>query len=237
MKIKKLPAFLAFIIILTVGYLCLQIIPPLLYNDNSTADTNCPQYIIDFVANNPQAQTLIDHYQATENTDLIDLANPNGIDLYLQWDKRWAYTPYGQEIVGTAGCGPTCLSMVVVGLTGQTEYNPRYIAKYASENNYLDGSMTKWSLMEIGCNYFGLQASSVPLSQDSMTKQLQAGHPIIASMRPGDFTTTGHFIVITKVIDGKFMINDPNSEENSHKAWSYHQLATQIKAMWSYQKT
>ena len=49
-KLKKIPAFIAFIIIFIFGYLCLQIIPPLLYNDNSGAldKVDCPQYINEF---------------------------------------------------------------------------------------------------------------------------------------------------------------------------------------------
>lgn len=235
-KLKKIPAFIAFIIIFIFGYLCLQIIPPLLYNDNSGAldKVDCPQYINEFVDKNPQAIELKENYQPNENTDPIILDSPNGIPLYIQWDKRWAYTTYGDEIIGTAGCGPTCLSMVAVGLTGKTTYNPRYVAKYAIKNDFLEGSMTRWALMESGCNEFGLIASAVPLSKNEMFKQLEAGHPIIASLRPGDFTTTGHFIVITKTINDKFLVNDPNSKENSHKQWSYSQLAPQIKDMWAY---
>ena len=235
-KLKKIPAFIAFIIIFIFGYLCLQIIPPLLYNYNSGAldKVDCPQYINEFVDKNPQAIELKENYQPNENTDPIILDSPNGIPLYIQWDKRWAYTTYGDEIIGTAGCGPTCLSMVAVGLTGKTTYNPRYVAKYAIKNDFLEGSMTRWALMESGCNEFGLIASAVPLSKNEMFKQLEAGHPIIASLRPGDFTTTGHFIVITKTINDKFLVNDPNSKENSHKQWSYSQLAPQIKAMWAY---
>lgn len=234
MKLKKLPVFISFIIILVIGYLCLQIIPPLLYDDPLPHD--CPQYIKDFVKNNPQASELVDNYQSSENVEPIILDKPDDIPLYIQWDKRWAYTTYGQEIVGTAGCGPTCLSMVVVGLTGNTDYNPRYLAKYAIKNDYLDNSMTKWSLMEKGSKDFGLIATGIPLIKSSMIKQLEAGNPIIASMRPGDFTTTGHFIVITKSVDGKFTINDPNSIENSQKQWTFEQLSPQIKAMWAYFK-
>ena len=87
-KLKKIPAFIAFIIIFIFGYLCLQIIPPLLYNDNSGAldKVDCPQYINEFVDKNPQAIELKENYQPNENTDPIILDSPNGIPLYIQWD-------------------------------------------------------------------------------------------------------------------------------------------------------
>ncbi|WP_300082542.1 C39 family peptidase [uncultured Thomasclavelia sp.] len=234
--IKKIPAFIGFIAILLIGYLFLQIIPPLLYqNDNNiTQTTDCPQYIIDFVAKNPQASELKDNYTTKQNNEPIELASPDGIPLYIQWDSRWAFNKYGDEIIGTAGCGPTCLAMVSVGLTGNIEYNPRYIANYAQNNNYLEGSKTSWSLMQEGCRDFGLKATPVTLNKAAMINELNQGHPIICSVRPGDFTDTGHFIVITKVKDNNFIVNDPNSRENSQRQWSYERLSWQIKAMWSY---
>ncbi len=124
--------------------------------------------------------------------------------------------------------------MVAVGLTGNTDYNPRFVAKYASENGYLEGSKTTWTFMEKGCQAFNLKASAVPLDKNSMINQLNQGNPIICSVKPGDFTTTGHFLVITKTIDGEFYLNDPNNKENSQRSWTYERLASQIKAMWSY---
>lgn len=235
MKLKKIPALILFITICLSGYVLINTLPNIFFNDTSSSNKNCPEYIDEFVKNNPQAIELKENYQENENTEPIKLtvSSPD-IPLFIQWDQRWAYTKYGQEIVGTAGCGPTSLAMVIVGLTGNTSYNPRYVAKFAIENNYLDGSKTSWTLMYRGCQTFGLKAQEVPLDQNAMIKQLQQGHPIICSVRPGDFTTTGHFIVITKATDDKFIINDPNSKENSSKLWSYKQLAPQIKAMWSY---
>ena len=54
-------------------------------------------------------------------------------------------------------------------------------------------------------------------------------------MRPGDFTTTGHFIVITGLKDGKFIIKDPNSKERSNQLWDYQILEHQISNLWAFQ--
>lgn len=161
MRLKKIPAFILFIVICLFGYYLINIIPGLFYN-NSISDNNCPEYINEFVKINPQAVELKENYQEIENTEPIKLTNTTGIPLFIQWDQRWAYTKYGKEIVGTAGCGPTALAMVAVGLTDNTVYNPRYIAKYAIRNNYLEGSKTSWTLMYKGCQAFGLKAREVP---------------------------------------------------------------------------
>lgn len=47
-------------------------------------------------------------------------------------------------------------------------------------------------------------------------------------MRPGDFTTAGHFIVLTKTENGQIKVNDPNSRSRS-KIWNYETLEKQIK--------
>jgi predicted double-glycine peptidase len=52
-------------------------------------------------------------------------------------------------------------------------------------------------------------------------------------MGPGDFTTTGHYIVLTRWEEDAFRINDPNSKENSGKLWTYEQLEPQIRNIWA----
>lgn len=64
--------------------------------------------------------------------------------------------------------------------------------------------------------------------------QLASGHPIICSMRPGDFTTTGHFIVLNGYENGQFHVLDPNSNANSEKLWSYERLSPQINNLWAF---
>lgn len=233
MKLKKKFILCIISIIGLVGFHSTNTLSTL-FNNNPN-QTYCPQYIKDFVELYPQAKELEINYKKEENAN-IKLNKPEGIPLYIQWDNRWAYTPYGKEIIGTAGCGPTCLSMVAVGLTDNTKYNPRYIAKFAVKNAYLDESKTRWSLMDSGCEKFGIKATNIPLTQSSMIHALDQGHPIIASVRPGNFTNGGHFIVITKSINNKFIVNDPNSYENSERQWTYQELSKQIKALWAYSK-
>ena len=51
-------------------------------------------------------------------------------------------------------------------------------------------------------------------------------------MMPGDFTTSGHFIVLSALEDGKIRVKDPNSAERSEKLWDYETLESQIKGLW-----
>ena len=76
-------------------------------------------------------------------------------------------------------------------------------------------------------------AEELPLVKSKMVKALEEGRPVILSLRAGDFTTSGHYIVLTGVEEGMFRVNDPNSVENSQKLWSYEQLEGQIRNIWA----
>ena len=75
-------------------------------------------------------------------------------------------------------------------------------------------------------------ASEVPL----LLQWDQAGNLIIALMGPGEFTSNGHFIVLTGLQNGRLKINDPNSRKNSEKTWDIDQVLEQTKAVWVYYK-
>ena len=125
--------------------------------------------------------------------------------------------------------------MVVSGLTGDASVTPYVVAEYADDNGYyVQGTGSKWSLISEGCQNFGVAAEELPLSQNVVYDALEAGRPIICSVRPGDFTTTGHFIVLVGVEDGKIRVNDSNSRERSQKLWDYQTLERQIDNLWAF---
>ena len=159
------------------------------------------------------------------------------IQLLIQWDERWGYIHYGDGIIANSGCGPTALAMVAAGLTGDNSITPYKIASYAGANGYyVAGSGSSWSLMTEAALNFGVAGTEIALSESSVTEELNAGHPIICSMKQGDFTTDGHFIVLTGMADGKIQVHDPNSKERSSRTWDYATLEPQIENLWSFTK-
>lgn len=155
--------------------------------------------------------------------------------LYIQWDARWGYEEYADSIIGIAGCGPTTLAMVYEGLTGNGNQTPITIANMSESNGYsLSGGGSTWELMTEGANDLGLNSQELPLYESKMIEELENGRAIICNVGPGDFTEGGHFIVITGYEDGKFIVNDPNSIENSSILWEYSVLESQIKNLWSF---
>ncbi len=158
------------------------------------------------------------------------------IPLLMQWDKRWGYVPYGSSCIGMSGCAPTCLSMVILALTADDTATPDTLASYAwQEGYYAEGTGTSWSFLTQGAAHWGVLGQEIGLDEAKIMAELEAGHPIICSMRPGDFTTAGHFIVLTGIEDGKIRVNDPNSRARSGRLWAYETLKGQIKNLWAYQ--
>lgn len=154
----------------------------------------------------------------------------------LQWDDRWGYASYGDTMIAISGCAPTTLSMAISGLTGRSDVTPYTVAKYSeSKGYYVDGVGTSWNLLD-DVESFGIQSVPIYNTYASISAALTSHHPIICSMLPGDFTRTGHFILLYGMQDGKIKVYDPNNIQRSAKLWSYDVLKNQIAALWCYQE-
>ena len=201
---------------------------------------NYPFSLVELYEKNPDARNFVmdyDQYKGKHfEIDITDDVNEGGIPLFLQWDKRWGYEKYGSDMMAITGCGPTSLSMVYSGLTGATDINPYTLAKKAeSEGYYVAGSGTSWNMMSDMASELGLAVYYPGNDADSIAAELSVGHPIICIMGPGDFTSSGHFIVLTAIDeDGMVTVNDPNSTTNSNKKWDVNTLVPQISGLWSY---
>ena len=159
------------------------------------------------------------------------------VPLFIQWDVRWGYIPFGDCNIGQSGCGPVCLSMAAVYLNRDPYWSPDRVCRYVMDSGYyVMGQGSSWSLMSQGCRKLGLSSSSVGRSEAAMKQQLDWGCPIVASVRPGDFTKAGHFILIVGYDENGFRVNDPNNPANCVKSWPYSVLIPQIRAMWAMRK-
>ena len=82
--------------------------------------------------------------------------------VYFQWSEVWGYASYGSENIGMGGCGPTSLSMVATGLTGNTSFTPKYVADMSvNMGYYVDGVGTDWTLMTAGASELGINSAQL----------------------------------------------------------------------------
>ena len=206
--------------------------------DDIMNSTQYPKQLQELALKNEEALEFVYDYpteHVKEHTiDLTEEASMDSVPLFVQWDKRWGYEKYSGNFFAASGCGPTTLSMVVVYLTHNRDASPLAVAKYSKEAGYsVDGSGSSWTLISEGCRHYGIKAKTVALDESRMKAELDAGHPIVINVGPGDFTDTGHFMVITGYDDEGFSINDPNSIEKSGKRWLFKNISSQIRAVWS----
>lgn len=152
-----------------------------------------------------------------------------------QIDPEWADDSYAGSTIAESGCGPTCLSMIYVYLTGRTNMDPADMAAFSESHKYVDSGMTSWAFMDEGARVLGLRSRELPAGYQSVRKALDAGYPVIASVSKGDFTTQGHFIVLAGTDeDGKVIVHDPNSVERSAKVWDLDRILSQTRNLWAF---
>lgn len=196
-----------------------------------------PVELFEMGERNPEAEKFILDYPLKKDIppeiDLSEYAHCDSVPLLLQWDERWGYSEYSGGLFGLTGCGPTCLSMVSIYLLNDPSYDPQYIAQFSMDHGYsVEGNGSTWTLISEGGQKLGLDVIEIPLDENRIIHNLEMGNPIICVMGPGDFTTTGHFIVLTGYESGKIKVNDPNSRQRSETLWEYDQIQDQIRNLW-----
>ena len=205
--------------------------------DNGLSLEDYPEELRALLERNPETEEFVLRYpldrEEPVEADLSDYAGEAGVPLFLQWDTRWGYLKYGSSVAGLTGCGPVCLSMAAYYWTGDEDFAPDKMIEFAKKGGYYSpGSGSSWTLISEGAVKLGFDVTEIPLVKKRILDNLKVGNPIICAMGEGDFTTSGHFIVLVGEEDGLLRVNDPNSRENSEKLWSYEALEGQIRNIW-----
>ena len=141
--------------------------------------------------------------------------------LYNQTDSRWGNEMYGKSgTIGTSGCGPTALAIVVASLTDH-QVTPLDVANWSVETGHrCEGNGSYHSLMPDGGAHYGLTVTGIGNDPEKLVEALKEGKLVIAIMSKGHFTSSGHFIVLRGVTeDGKILVADPASVKRSNQEW------------------
>lgn len=169
---------------------------------------------------NPASQTFpTSEVQACKSIT----GNVNGFFQFSQCSGSWATKAYGScsggSTIGSSACGPTSLAAVLNHYKnkGQTKpndkvknltINPETMANLSVELKMrVCGSGTSSAFFAEVAAMYGLKAQQVS-GWNNIASEINAGHPVVASMGPGKFTTGGHFIVLHKIQGDKILIAD-----------------------------
>ncbi|MDR2888714.1 MAG: C39 family peptidase [Lachnospiraceae bacterium] len=150
---------------------------------------------------------------------LLGKAGETEVVYYSQLDDRWSEQAYGQDAIGTHGCGPTSMSIVVSTLTGSAVPPPE-MALWAVENGYYSqGGGSYHSLIPAAAKQWGLSVE-MNLEGEEVATALLEGKLVVAIMSKGHFTSSGHFIILRGITDdGKVLVADPASVKRSEQEW------------------
>ena len=122
-------------------------------------------------------------------------------------------------------------------LTRDEKLTPDKIAAYSMENGYyVEGTGTAWALMEDISKLYDIKVTKPRMSERAMKSVLDNGGGIVCAMGEGDFTVSGHFIVIYGYDSKGFKVNDPNCVARSSRRWTFDELEPQFKSIWGYEK-
>lgn len=180
------------------------------------------------------------HNPTTPGVALEDLIDLIGEDVFgdgemllaVPWYKQWLYTdpniyPYGQGTIKSSGCCLMSVCMIGAYMTGKdfgSPYNgyPNMWAYYCDPvNGYVNSG--RYISSNYTLNDFGIQGTTHSFSRSktgiaSLITELETNrNPIMIHYVPGEFTSQGHFSVITGYNAERqvFYTNDPGS---SHRA-------------------
>ena len=193
-----------------------------------------PQSLIELFETNPETEGFVLNYPFRKEMEPeFDRYDRETVPLFLQWDPVWGYEPYGSGMIAENGCGPACLAMAGYYLTGDENMTPDKIAKFAQRGGYYEeGHGSAQALISQGGPELGLTVTELALTEEEIDRALEGGNPVILAMGEGDFTGTGHFILLAEVTEEGYRVNDPNSRVNSQRLWTFEELESQIRDLW-----
>lgn len=184
-------------------------------------------YFFNVYHHNP-ADTAADfNYTTYQKEANAALAQNNGanfamLPLLLQNNPAWATATYGNDdstnTVRDNGCAILSLAMVTSFWEKKT-VSPATILNWSKNNYYVPQQGTSWQIFPDYAAAKGWKCDNLGANWNVAQQTMARGIPLIVSMKPGTFTTTGHIMVITST-NGKIHAYDPNDNPQKRHAFT-----------------
>ena len=164
---------------------------------------------------------------------------------YLQTDRKWANQAYAVKgesaTVGGSGCGPTAMAMVLATwadpkVTPATECAWALAHGYKCKGHgtfygYFAPAAARYGLVCTQINYASLHGNATSSYHTQVKRALAAGDMVIACMGPGNWTRSGHFVLVWAMREDLDIvyINDPASTLTRRTRGSWKLFKSQVK--------
>ncbi len=149
---------------------------------------------------------------------------------FKQDDPKYNNLPYGTDTVGSHGCGPVNMAMIISTYTGKVIY-PAEAAKWSVDNGYwAKGVGSSHGLMTAMANAYGVPVTTIPKSSwTTAMNALKQGKYLITRVGNGAFSSGPHFITIRGITDdGKLLLANSISYDDSVTQWSQSTVRNNI---------
>ncbi|MGX4645639.1 MULTISPECIES: C39 family peptidase [Holzapfeliella] len=161
--------------------------------------------------------------------------------LILQTDERYKSLPYGTG-AGTLdenGCAVASLAMVSAFFDNSIKTSPADILNWSGSRYFVDGQGTSWDIFPAFATQFGYQYHDLGNDINNAIPYLKQGIPVVISVGPGQFTQSGHFMVLSYSDDNGIRLLDPNDDPNKNHSLTIYNPAEIQKDMmhiWAFTK-
>lgn len=155
---------------------------------------------------------------------------------FSQWDERWAFLPISDTYFARVACGPTVMTSVYIGLTGDSDMNPIKMADFAQENLWFDHEGTNMEFFIKGAEKLGLKGTFIEKNSDLIRENLDKNKVLVCLVGAGDFTQYSHYIMLLNYVGDRLIIYDPNSYENSNITWDMDRIINQSSVIIAIEK-
>lgn len=165
--------------------------------------------------------------------------------VYYQTDRRWASQSYAVKgevtTVGASGCGPTAMAMVLATwadkrVTPATECawalkNGFKALRHGTYYAYFAPAARRYGLSCTQLNGASIYGSPNSAYHDTVMAAVKAGDLVICCMGPGNWTRSGHFILLWDVdaVRDIAYVNDPASSLPRRIRGSWQLLKREVK--------
>ena len=133
--------------------------------------------------------------------------------------------------VSSNGCGFVAITMVLQYITGEEITveevvnwgQDKYYNGEGAEGTLFAAAVKNWDAGEVQCVGKG--------ATDEIKAALEENIPVIAYMGSGNFTTGGHFIVLTGIDENnQVTVNDPGSRDRSNVKWDFDLIINEAQS-------
>lgn len=166
---------------------------------------------------------------------------------YLQTDTRWKskdYSAKGEKTtIGASGCGPTAMAMVLATwadpeVTPETECawalaHGYKAPKQGTYYGYFAPAAARYGLSCRQLSWTNIYGNNKSPLHEQTRKALEAGSLVIACMGPGNWTRSGHYVLVWQIDGDTIYINDPASTLARRTQGSYALFRQQVKYYWT----